>query len=67
MEGSKTVSYHERWFPIQRTCNTPSFPTILDYGGLGQNTLETNLIVSAYFYHKPKEAATTGVLEQKVF
>ena len=34
--------------PSRGTCNTPSFPTILDYDGLGQNThgnntLETNL------------------------
>ena len=33
--------------PSRGTCNTPSFPTISDYYGLGQNTLETNLIVSA--------------------
>ena len=33
--------------PSQGTCNTPSFSTISDYDGLGQNTLETNFIVSA--------------------
>ena len=33
--------------PSRGTCNTPSFATISDHYGLGQNILETNLIVSA--------------------
>ena len=33
--------------PSQGTCNTPSFPTVADYDGLEQNTLETNLTVNA--------------------
>ena len=48
--------------PSRGTCNTPSFPRISDHYGLGQNTLETDLIVSVLFYHKPTEAATGGVL-----
>ena len=33
--------------PSRGTWNTPSFPTISDYDGLGQSTLVTNFIVSA--------------------